>query len=130
MNWQPLALSLAGVIGAGTAIIHGVILQRRMVGPLNAAIAADRILTGTLRRLLPPLLHFSTFAWFAGGLALIGAAIWPDRTAILVIGAMVGCMYVFAAAFNFWATRGRHPGWMLMTVAVALIAFAAIQSGT
>jgi hypothetical protein len=28
---------------------------------------------------------------------------------------------MFGAVANLWATRGRHPGWMLMAAALVLI---------
>jgi len=31
--------------------------------------------------------------------------------------------YLFAAIGNCWATRGRHPGWMLYAVALVLIVY-------
>ena len=41
----------------------------------------------------------------------------------LAVGLLVGSMFLYGAVANLWGTRGRHPGWMLMAVAVALIAF-------
>ena len=40
MTWQNSALALAGVIGGITAVIHGVLTQRLMVRPIEAALAA------------------------------------------------------------------------------------------
>jgi hypothetical protein len=78
---------------------------------------------------VPGLLHFSTIVWFLGGLALIAAAFWFDRDARLATGLFVGSTYLFGALGNLWATRGRHPGWMLMAAALVLIAFAVGTSG-
>ncbi|MFK7734217.1 MAG: hypothetical protein AB8B48_21520, partial [Pseudomonadales bacterium] len=55
----------AGSLGCIVAVVHGVILQKKMVGP----ILAEMKLAGSLRRLIPLLLHFSTVFWFLGGLA-------------------------------------------------------------
>ena len=73
--------------------------------------------------LVPVLLHFSTFNWFLGGLALIAAAIWFALDARLATGLLVGSSYLFGALGNLWATRGRHPGWLLYAVALILIVF-------
>lgn len=127
MIWQNAALSVAGVIGAGVAVFHGVLVQRLMVEPFEAIALADRRFSGTTRRLVPPLLHFSTLFWFFGGLALVAAATVLDRDARLAISLLVGVTYLFGAVFNLWATRGRHPGWMLMALAVTLIALGAIE---
>ena len=42
MNWQNASLAMAGLIGGGTAVIHGVLTQRLMVRPIEALMASDR----------------------------------------------------------------------------------------
>lgn len=122
MNWQNTALTLAGIIGGITAVIHGVLTQRLMVRPIEAALAADGRVAAPVRRLVPLLLHFSTIAWLLGGVALIAAAGWFGPQARLATGLCVGSLYLLGALGNLWGTRGRHPGWMLMTAALGLIA--------
>ena len=36
MNWQNAALAMAGVIGSGVAVVHGILVQRLMVKPFGA----------------------------------------------------------------------------------------------
>ncbi len=122
MTWQNSALALAGVVGGITAVIHGVLTQRLMVRPIAASLAADRRIAAPVKRLVPLLLHFSTIAWLLGGVALIAAAGWFGPQARLATSLCVGGLYLFGALGNFWGTRGRHPGWMLMTAALVLIA--------
>lgn len=129
MNWRVVALGLAGGIGCFVAVVHGVLIERWVVKPIGKLVAADARMAPSTRRLVPPLLHLSTFAWFLGGLALIGAAISLGRDAQLALGAFVGSLYVFGAVANLWATRGRHPGWMLMMVALVLMVLALSGSG-
>lgn len=119
MELHHLALALAGVIGSGTSVIHGVLTQRLMVRP----IASDAGLSSQMKQLVAALLQFSTYNWLLGGLALIAVAFWGDASARMAVGLLVGSSYLFGAVCNCWATRGRHPGWMLMAAAVALIAF-------
>lgn len=123
MNSQDVALIAAGVIGISVAVAHGIIMQRRMIEPIEALVQADGRMKNSLKRLLPVLLHFSTFNWFVGGLALIAAAFWSGQDARLVAGLLVGSSYLFGAIGNCRATRGRHPGWVLYAVALALIAY-------
>ena len=78
---------------------------------------------------MPLLLQFSTFNWLLGGLALIGAALWFGHEARLATGLLVGSSYLFGALGNLWGTRGRHPGWMLMAVALVLIVLGVDKSG-
>jgi hypothetical protein len=128
MNWQNAALAMAGVIGSGVAVIHGFLVQRWMVEPLEALALADGRIAARTRRLVPLLLHFSTVSWFLGGLALIAAASWFEQDVRLATGVFVGSLYLFGALGNLWGTRGLHPGWMLMTVALVLIVFGISKS--
>jgi hypothetical protein len=123
MSWQDVALGTAGFIGSGVAVAHGIIMQKRMISPLGQVFRADERMSGPIRRLVPLLLHFSTFNWFVSGLALIAAAIWFPRDARLATGLLAGSSYLFGALGNFWGTRGRHPGWALYTIALGLIGF-------
>jgi hypothetical protein len=116
-----LALSLAGLIGAVTALFHGIVTNRLMVGPISRRLAADPEVSETIRRIVPPLLHYSMFSWLVGGMALVVAANFAGAKARRAVGLLVGVMYLYAAIANAWATRGRHPGWLLMAVAVVLI---------
>ena len=128
MSWQNTALTMAGVIGSSVAVFHGILVQRLMVKPFEEFALADGRIGAPVRRLVPLLLHFSTIVWFLGGLALIGAARWLERDARLATGVFVGSLYLFGALGNLWGTRGRHPGWMLMAVALVLIAFGISKS--
>jgi hypothetical protein len=129
MNWQDAALVMAGVIGSGVAVVHGILTHRLMVRPLTELFLGDKRISAPIRRLVPLLLHLSTVSWFLGGLALIAAAIWFGQDARLATGLLVGSLYLYGAVGNLWATRGRHPGWMLYTAALVLIAFGLHKSG-
>ena len=121
MDWHSTALAAGGIIGSAVAIIHGALVQRLMVEPLAAT--AGPMQRGPIRRIVPALLHFSTFNWFVCGVALIAAAYMLEPQARLVAGLLVGSSYLYGAVGNLWATRGRHPGWALYTVALVLIAY-------
>jgi hypothetical protein len=129
MTWQDAALALAGVIGSGVAVIHGVLTQRLMVTPIAKAFRTAEGMSAIGKKLVPPLLQFSTFNWFLGGLALIAAALWFGQDTRLVTGLLVGSSYLYGALIALWATRGRHLGWMLYAVALVLIIFGVSESG-
>ncbi|MGE0742907.1 MAG: hypothetical protein AB7O98_16325 [Hyphomonadaceae bacterium] len=120
MNAQDIALIAAGVIGSAVALIHGALMQRYIINPIADSGAR---MNAAAKALTPILLHLSTVYWFAGGLALIGAALWFDPSASLATAVCVAALYVPAVIGNFWGTRGRHPGWMLYAVSVALIGY-------
>ncbi len=127
MDWHNAALAVAGIIGSTVAIIHGVLIHRLMVQPLRARTAPP--LAAPIRKLVGPLLQFSTFNWFVGGLALIIAAWMLGQEAQLATGVLVGSSYLFGALGNLWATRGRHPGWALYGAALILIAYGLARPG-
>jgi hypothetical protein len=129
MAWQNAALGMAGIIGAGVAVVHGILVQRYMVRPFEEFAKADKRVAGSTRRLVPLLLHFSTIIWFVGGLAFVAAAIWFGQDVRLAVSLFVGGCYMFGAIVNLWATRGRHPGWMLMAAALVLILLGANKPG-
>lgn len=130
MNLHDTALVAAGVIGGGTAIVHGILTQRLMVNAIRLELREAARINVTIQRLVPMLLQFSTFNWLFGGAMLIGAALWFGHDAQVVAGVLVGSSYLYGALGNFQATRGRHPGWMLMAVAVVLIGYALIVPGS
>lgn len=119
---QNLLLSLAGLIGAATAIFHGIVTHRLMVVPIDRRLADAAGVSMTIRRIVPPLLQYSTYSWLAGGIALVIAANVAGAETRLWISLLVGAEFLYAAIANLWATRGRHPGWVLMAAAVTLIA--------
>ena len=110
------------------AVFHGVLIQRLMVRPLEGFFLTDKRTATSVKKLVPLLLHFSTISWLLGGFALIAAANWFEQGARLATGLFVGSLYLFGALANLWATRGRHPGWMLMAAAIVLIGFGANKS--
>jgi hypothetical protein len=129
MVWQDAALAAAGVIGSAVAVFHGILTQRLMVRPVEALFIADARIVRPIRRLVPLLLQFSTFNWLMGGLALVAAALWFGHDGRLATGLLVGSSYLYGALGNLWGTRGRHPGWMLMAVALVLIVLGVDKPG-
>lgn len=116
-NLYTWTLFTAGLIGSIVAIVHGVLMQRLMVRPI-----LDQVeVTPATQRLLPILLQFSTFCWLFGGLVLMAAPLLPNTASIVTAAGFVGAFYMFGAVGNFIGTKGRHPGWVLLTISSALI---------
>lgn len=118
MAWQNTALMAAGVIGGGTAVAHGVLLQRLVIRRIQTLLAADDLI---LRRLLPALLQFTTFNWLLSGLALVAAAAWFGNEVKLAVSLFAGSSFLFGGLGALLGTRRLHPSWILMLSAVALI---------
>jgi hypothetical protein len=123
MQIADIAMIAAGAIGAGVSLVHGALMQRYMVRPIQAWFDAGAPMNQASKSLVPILLHLTTVYWFAGGLALVAAALWFDASARLATASCVAALYACAVVGNFWGTRGRHPGWMLYALALALIGF-------
>ena len=115
-NWPLIA---AGSVGCIVAVIHGIAMQKLMIRPF----LSGQGLAQSSRRLVPLLLHFSTLFWFMGGIALIIVPRLADTSAVVTTSIFVGATYTFGAIGNFWGTNGKHPGWLLLAVSVALIVY-------
>jgi hypothetical protein len=115
------ALAIAGTIGCVVAVVHGVLVQRVLVQPLEQ-ITLPRFGRSN-KRLLAALLHFSTFNWFLSGIALVCGAFFFGPQAKVVTALLVGSGYLFGAVGNLWSVRRPHPGWILYGLAVLLIAY-------
>ena len=118
-----IALVTSGCIGSFVAVVHGALMQKLMIPPILANTSHSQ----TSRRLIPLLLHFSTFCWLLGGMALIATPFLTNSSIILTISTFVGVLYTFGTIGNLWGTKGRHPGWMLLAIAVGLIIYAVLQ---
>ncbi|MBR0819168.1 hypothetical protein [Bradyrhizobium liaoningense] len=110
---RDLLLQCAGVVAIAVALIHG-ILGETKVFP-RARIEPER-----LRTLIRLVWQASTVAWIGGGVLLIAAPWMGSATARHWIVATLACVFGFSAVANAWATRGRHFGWMMLSVVVVL----------
>jgi len=115
-----ILLIIAGCIGVSVAIVHGVLMQKLMITPLLQSPYGQEMKIQA-RKLLPILLHFSTFFWLVGGICLVVAPYAFNQSERFVVSIVVGSLYLFGALGNFWGTEGRHPGWVLLATSVALI---------
>jgi hypothetical protein len=112
-DMRDLALQAAGALAIVVAIVHGVIAE---LGVFPKAQIEPR---GT-RRLLRLVWQMSTVDWIAIGVLLMAAPWLGSQAARQWIVAVAVVVYGCAAAGNAAATRGRHPGWILMSCVVAL----------
>ena len=110
---EDMFLILAGTGGALIALIHGYLGQTIVLPSFSGG-------TASARRVNQAVFQLSTLYWFAGGVALIYAAVFSDQGERTLIVAMVTFLYITGAAGNLWATRGRHPGWVLLALVTGL----------
>ncbi|UVI29027.1 hypothetical protein [Paenibacillus spongiae] len=121
MDWHSIALTAGGAIGGGTAVVHGILMQRLIIRQIDAVFVADGRISAPMQRLLKLLLHFTSFNWLLSGLALIVAAIWFEQSAKLATGLLAGSSFLYGTVISLWVTRRLHPSWILLAVAFILI---------
>jgi hypothetical protein len=95
------------------AVIHGAIAELRVF-------AGSRIEPRRTRELLRMVWQASTVDWIAIGVLLLAAPTLGSESARQWIVATAVVAYGYAAIGNAVASRGRHVGWCLMSVVIAL----------
>ena len=110
---RDLALQAAGVLAIIVALIHGAIAELQVF-------ARAEIKPRQTRRLLRLIWQASTIDWIAIGILLIAAPWLGSTVARHAVIAVAVAVYGYAAAGNALATRGPHPGWILMLCVIAL----------
>jgi hypothetical protein len=108
-----LALQAAGVLAILVAIAHGIIAELRVF-------AHVQIEPSRTRTWLRMVWQASTVDWIAMGALLIAAPMFGSETTRQWVVAVAVVIYGYAAVGNALATRGRHVGWCLMLLVIAL----------
>jgi len=110
---RDLLLQCAGVGAVIVALIHGILGETKVFA--RATIEPER-----LRTLIRLVWQASTVAWIGCGVLLVATPWMESGTARHWIVITVVCVFGFSACANAWATRGRHFGWMALSVVVVL----------
>jgi hypothetical protein len=103
---------IAGGLGMLCAVLHGYLGERTVIHPVKD-------IPSSSRRVLQAIMFLSAVYWFAAGAILAASPFLTahDRKLALFIAVAI---YGSAAAANFWAMRGRHFGWLMLSAATAL----------
>ena len=110
-----LLVELAGILALSVSVVHGVLSETKVF-------PRARIEPEWARRLIRPVWQASTVAWICLAILLIAAPSMGSEAARDWIIAMSIVTFGAAAIGNAWATRGRHFGWVAMTMVVGLAA--------
>ena len=110
---KDLLLETAGGLGVLLACVHGAIAQ---FGIFPRA----KIEPPSLKRLLWAVWQAGTVAWIGAALLLALAPGFGNARHAIAVFAI--CVFSAGVLGNFWATRGRHFGWLAFSVVVALAA--------
>jgi len=112
---RTLLVQSAGIVALLVSVVHGVLGETKVF-------AHARIEPEWARRLIRLVWQAGTVAWMALAVLLIASPGFGSEAARIWIIAVSIVAFGFAAIANAWATRGRHFGWMAMTVVVGLAA--------
>ena len=110
---KDLALQAAGALAILVAIVHGSIAELQVF-------RKARIEPGRVRTLLRMVWQASTIDWIAIGVLLIAAPTFGSESARRWIVAAAVLAYGYGAVGNAVTSRGRHFGWMLMSLVLVL----------
>jgi hypothetical protein len=110
---RDLLLQCAGVLAIIVAIIHGILGETKVFA--RATIEPER-----LRTLIRLVWQASTVAWIGCGVLLVATPWMNSEVARRWIVLTMICVFGLSACANAWATRGRHFGWMALSVVVAM----------
>jgi hypothetical protein len=97
-------LIVSAVLMAATALVHSVVGERRLIGPLVAP-GSTAIPRKQGRKVLRAAWHLTSFYMLSNALVVI----WPGSPANLIRA--IGAIWVLFGVFSFVASRGRHVGW-------------------
>jgi hypothetical protein len=105
-------LLVAAMLLMVTAVVHSVLGERRLIGPLVER--RDGILASDLARfVLRFAWHLTSVSWLALGLILVQLVRNP-ATARLWASVATGVAFLGVGLFDAAASRGRHIGWPLL----------------
>jgi hypothetical protein len=113
MAMRDLPLYASGTLGLAAAFVHGLLGETRVF-------ARARIEPERLRLLIRGVWHCSAVGWAGVAVLLIAAPWMGSQMARHWIVATAVVIYGFSAIVNAWVLRGRHFGWILLAIIVAL----------
>ena len=110
---RDLFVQAAGVLAIIAALVHGYLGETRVL-------PTAQIEPRWASRLLRSLYRCTVLDWTGFGALLILAPTFASGQARHAIVAASAAIFAAAAAGNAWSTRGRHFGWVLLLLVVAL----------
>lgn len=108
-----MLLVLSAIVMALTALLHSIVGERRLIGPLldlNAGVMRVPLARQVLR-----------FAWHLTSVLMIACAFavaWPGTPREVIVA--VGVAWLGCGLFDAVYTRGKHLGWPFLAAAGVL----------
>ncbi|MFK7955032.1 MAG: hypothetical protein AB8B96_02960 [Lysobacterales bacterium] len=108
-----LLLSLSGAMGMMIALVHGYLGETQVIGPTTTR-------TDAHRRVLQAIMFLSAVYWFVAGFVLLLSPRYLTGTTQTVVICAMAAILASGSVANFWATRGKHFGWVLLAIACGI----------
>jgi hypothetical protein len=107
-------LPLAGAIGVMTAVMHGYLGETYIIAPAEFP-------NRQAQEFVRAIWQLSTATWVAGSLTIAAAPfVFADPTQRRLV-LLVACLpMAWGLVCNAWISRGRHFGWMALSVVIGL----------
>ena len=106
-------LLMAAALCAITALIHSIIGEQRLIGPLLAS-GTELMQSPLARQVTRFAWHWTSALWFCVAAFLAYAAYGRFDAPTLLLG--IGIIHIGAGLADAVLTRGQHVGWPLITL--------------
>ncbi|MBH5322522.1 hypothetical protein [Aurantiacibacter sediminis] len=106
-------LLMAAALCAITALIHSVLGEHRLIGPILAS-GMPLMESPLARNVTRFAWHWTTVLWFCVAAVLVLAAYGDIDAPWLILG--IGIAHLVAGVADAVMTRGQHMGWPLITL--------------
>lgn len=111
---KDLFLVAAGCLGMVIAVVHGYLGDTKVVRPIENVPRSSK-------RVMRAIMFLSAVYWFAAGAVLAASPFYLGAEGRIAAALIAGAIFLSGAIANFWATRGRHFGWVLLAATLPLI---------
>lgn len=120
-------LLMASALAAMTAMVHSILGEKRLIGPLLAS-DIPLMRSPLARQITRFAWHWTTLLWLSVAAVLAFAAYGDIDAPWLIFG--IGAAHFVAGVADGIYTRGQHVGWPLITIigGLVLLAYYSLQT--
>lgn len=121
-----LAMLLCAGALVATSLVHSILGERRLIGPLLAR--REGVLAHDLARFLIRMVwHFMTLLFWILAAGLVAASVGTSEQFLVVFLSSIAFGIGGAGVFDAVGSRGRHIGWPMLVAIGVLAGLAVVQ---
>ncbi len=118
-------LVLAALMAAAAAIVHSMLGERKIIGPLLAPERRQRFLdvlekSALTRGVVRFAWHVTSVAWLGLAAVLVALASAPPEDRAAAVAGVVAATFFVTGSITLVASRGRHLAWPVFFAIAAL----------